>query len=54
MRIPQTSILKVIVVMAVAGLVSAMFHGLTGDLMGVRNRSGVLFFEAVAIGFIAV
>jgi hypothetical protein len=52
-RIPWTSILKVIVCIAVAGFVSLMFHGLDGSISGVRNRNGVLFFETVSIAFIA-
>jgi ABC-2 type transporter len=54
LRAPGTSIVKILVPLAVGGLVSWMFHGVSGTFMGVRNRNGVLFFTDAAIGFIAM
>lgn len=54
LRIPQTSIMKLIVPMVIAGMVSAMFHGLTTDLPGIRNRNGVLFFLTLSTAFTAL
>jgi hypothetical protein len=54
LRVPETSIMKVLVPMVIAGIVSAMFHGLTTDLSGIRNRNGVLFFLDLSTAFTAL
>jgi ABC-type multidrug transport system permease subunit len=54
LRIPQTSWVKIAVVVAIGLLVSVMFQNLDGSQAGVRNRNGVLFFIAVASGFISL
>lgn len=54
LRVPGTSIVKILVPIMVAGLVSLMFHGVDGSFMGVRNRNGVLFFVTVSLSFIAM
>jgi hypothetical protein len=54
LRAPGISIVKILVPIGVASLVAWMFHGVSGDFMGVRNRNGVLFFTGGALGFIAM
>lgn len=54
LRIPQTSFLKLLMPVLIASLVSSMFYGLTGDLTGVRNRNGVMFFLDISSCFVAL
>jgi len=53
-RIPATSVLKLVLPILMALLVSSMFSGLKEDYTGVRDRNGVLFFLTLSSSFLSL
>jgi len=54
MRLPQTSYVKLIVIILTAGFCVLLFHNLTDDVAGVQNRNGALFFITMTMAFNAI
>jgi len=53
-RIPATSVVKIVLPVLIALLVSSMFSGLKEDYTGVRDRNGALFFLTLSSAFLSL
>jgi len=54
MRLPQTSYVKLVVIILTAGFCTLLFNNVQGDLAGVQNRNGALFFITMTMAFNAI
>jgi hypothetical protein len=54
MRLPQTSYVKLVVIILTAGFCTLLFHDVQGDVAGVQNRNGALFFITMTMAFNAI